>query len=353
MPLIVAGLKPSLVSRLSAAAGPRARTLRCSLPAFKSIRNAEIEAPAGGRWLTLSITGGHCDLQCDHCRARILEPMLAVRSPEALWETVSHHASLGASGMLLSGGSNRRGEVEYGPFLDTLARIGGAFPDFVIAAHTGLSERCQALALADAGVRIAMMDVIGAQETVRKVYHLKRPVADYEHALAALCETRMRVVPHIVIGLHYGRMLGEYRALEIIARHPVQGLVLVVVMPQHAHARRPFSTPAIDEVAEFMACARERLPELPIHLGCARPPGQIRVDIEACAVIGGLDSIAHPLEDTVRLAREWGRSIRVSGACCSVDTLPLTGRGAVDGAPVAAEARRALRVARVVPIHAL
>mgnify|MGYP006148798749 CR=1 FL=1 len=55
----------------------------------------------------------------------------------------------------------------------------------------------------------AMMDVIGSDETIREVYHLDRPVDDFESTLAALCSTRMQVVPHIVIGLHYGRILGE------------------------------------------------------------------------------------------------------------------------------------------------
>ena len=38
-----------------------------------------------------------------------------------------------------------------------------------------------------AGVDTAMMDVIGAEETIRDVYHLDRPVEDFEATLAALC----------------------------------------------------------------------------------------------------------------------------------------------------------------------
>src|SRR5690606_42099947 len=51
-------------------------------------------------------------------------------------------------------------------------------------------------------------------ETIRQVYKLDRPVADFEATLAALCETDMEVVPHIVIGLHYGRILGEAGHLD-------------------------------------------------------------------------------------------------------------------------------------------
>ena len=94
-----------------------------------------------------------------------------------------------------------------------------------------------------AGIDSAMMDVIGAEETIRDVYHLDRPVEDFEATLAALTATSMEVVPHIVIGLHYGRLRGEGRALEIVARHPIHALVLVVVMPFYARDGT-FATPA-------------------------------------------------------------------------------------------------------------
>ena len=39
-----------------------------------------------------------------------------------------------------------------------------------------------------------------------------RPVADFEATLAALTSTNLKVTPHIVIGLHYGKLLGEQEA---------------------------------------------------------------------------------------------------------------------------------------------
>src|SRR5690606_21955631 len=123
-----------------------------------------------------------------------------------------------------------------------------------------------------AGVDTAMMDVIGAQETIRDVYHLDRSVDDFESTLAALCATRMEIVPHIVIGLHYGRILGEANALDICARHDIHSLVLVVVMPFYA---RPgtFVTPATADVGRIFLEARRRLPHKQVLLGCARPAG--------------------------------------------------------------------------------
>jgi hypothetical protein len=170
-----------------------------------------------------------------------------------------------------------------------------------------------------AGVDTAMMDVIGAEETIREVYHLDRPVADFEATLAALCSTSMQVVPHIVIGLHYGTLRGEARALDIVARHPIHSLVLVVVMPFYAKAGT-FATPATADVGRIFLEARRRLPAREVLLGCARPPGMHRRVTDAYAVAAGLDGIAFPADGAVAVAQALGRPAVQEHACCSMKT---------------------------------
>jgi uncharacterized radical SAM superfamily protein len=224
----------------------------------------------------------------------------------------------GAQGMLLTGGSNHRNEVEYDPFYSTLRRIKDAFPQFRIAVHAALVDAAAAGRMESAGIDVAMLDVIGAQETVREVYHLKRPVADFEASLAALTATSMKIVPHIVIGLHFGRLLGERSALEMVMRHRPAALVLVVVMPFYAPAHRPFVVPPGAEVGRFLLEAREALPQIPLLLGCARPAGRAKQEIDAYAVLAGLDGIAHPADGLVELAVRLGRAVSVTPACCSI-----------------------------------
>jgi len=126
------------------------------------------------------------------------------------------------------------------------------------------------------------------------------------------------VVPHIVIGLHYGRLLGEWNALEMIRRHRPAALVLVVSMPFYAAETRPFAVPGAREVGRFFMDARAALPDIPVLLGCARPPGRAKVEIDAYAVMAGLSGIAHPSDGTVALAARLGRSVRVTPTCCSI-----------------------------------
>jgi len=317
-PLEGIALDADLVARMKRRSGEHPGGMHFYTPSFKAYSTSEITGCGKSAWPAVSVTGGACALQCDHCRAKILEPMIPARTPEELAQVVAGEIARGAKGMLLTGGSNHRNEVEYGPFFPVVRRIKDAHPEFRIAVHTGLVDADIARRMEDAGIDCAMMDVIGAQDTISQVYHLKRGVDDFEHSLACLTATSMKVVPHIVAGLHYGRMLGEWNALEIVARHRPDALVLVVVMPFYAPAARPFATPDAREVGRFFLDARGRLPGLPLLLGCARPAGAVKAGIDAYAVMAGLNGIAHPADGVVELAARLGRDVRISPACCSI-----------------------------------
>ncbi len=287
-------------------------------PTFKAFASSEISGCGKSAWPAVSITGGDCKLQCDHCKAKILEPMIAARSPEDLWRVVNEQINGGAQGMLLTGGSNHRNEVEYDDYYATIRRIKDSFPEFKIAMHTALVDMDIARRMEDSGIDAAMMDVIGSQDTITQVYHLRRSVDDFEKTLEYLVSTKLKVVPHIVIGLHYGHLLGEWNALEIIQRHQPQAVVLVVVMPFYAPENRPFVTPDSREVGRFFMDARAALPDVPLLLGCARPPGRTKVEIDSYAVMAGLNGLAHPSDGMVELAVRLERDVRVTPACCSI-----------------------------------
>lgn len=321
-PLEGLALDPALVaameSRYGLIKGEQVGRINFYTPTFKAYSTSEIASCGKSAWPAVSITGGECKLQCDHCKAKILEPMIPARTPEELWRVVNAQIEAGAQGMLLTGGSNHRNEVEYDPYYSVIRRVKDTFPQFKIALHTALVTPEVAQRMEGAGIDAAMMDVIGAQDTISQVYHLRRSVEDFERSLEALTSTRLKVVPHIVIGLHYGRMLGEWNALEIVRRHQPDALVLVVVMPFYAPERRPFATPDSREVGAFFMDAREALPDIPLLLGCARPAGRVKAEIDSYAVMAGLNGIAHPADGMVELAVRLGREVRVTPSCCSI-----------------------------------
>jgi hypothetical protein len=303
-----------------ASAAAVGRQIRFSTPTFKSYSSCEMSGCGKNSFPAFSITAAGCALNCDHCQARILEPMLPATSPEMLDRKVRELiAAQDLGGFLLSGGSNRRNEIAYERFYPVVEKLKRDHPHLKIAIHSALLDEARARRMEAAGVDTAMMDVIGAQETIREVYHLERPVEDFEATLAALCATRMEIVPHIVIGLHYGRILGEANALDIVGRHRIHSLVLVVIMPFYA---RPgtFATPAADAVGRIFLEARRRLPDREVLLGCARPPGMHRRATDAYAVMAGLDGIAFPSDGTLAVAGAIGRPAVQEHACCSMKT---------------------------------
>ena len=186
-----------------------------------------------------------------------------------------------------------------------------------VAIHSALLDERRAKLMESAGVDTAMMDVIGSADTISEVYHLDRPVADFESTLAALCSTSMKIVPHIVIGLHYGRILGEQTALEICARHDIESLVLVVLMPFFGKEGK-FITPSSHDVGRIFSAARQRLPHKQVLLGCARPAGMHRRVVDAYAVMAGLDGIAFPADGAVQACQALGRTYFQEHACCSI-----------------------------------
>lgn len=304
--------------------------LRFFTPSFRAYASEELSACGKLNFPAFSVTGGRCALNCDHCQAKILEPMIPARTPEHFEATVRGMIEKGGmTGFLLSGGSNRRNEVPYRRYLPVIARLKRDFPWLRIAIHSALAAPEEVRRMAESGIDVAMIDIIGADETIREVYHLNRPVEDFEATLAALAESGMAVVPHIVIGLHYGELRGEWRALDIIARHPVTALVLVVVTPIYAPPGRPFRTVPAREAAEVFLAARERLPHLPVQLGCVRPGGRAKFELDAYATMAGLDGIAYPAPGIVALARAIGRPVSQAHACCSIALEGLRGcRGA-------------------------
>lgn len=309
-------LNPSLVVAFEAAHLPR--PIRFSTPTFKEYESSEIKGCGKNSFPAFSITGAACALDCDHCRAKILEPMIPATSPEMLDRKVRDLVLLqDLQGFLLSGGSNRRNEIRYERFYPVIESLKRDFPYLKVAIHTALTDEVRARGMANAGVDTAMMDVIGAEETIREVYHLERRVEDFESTLEALTSTRMEVVPHIVVGLHYGQILGEAAALDMCARHPIQSLVLVVVMPFYAKPGT-FATPSTDEVGRVFLEARRRIPEKPVLLGCARPAGQHKQVTDAYAVMAGLDGIAFPADGAVAVAQAIGRPYEQQHACCSI-----------------------------------
>ena len=296
----------------------KSRPIRFSTPTFKEYESSELSGCNKNSFPAFSITAAACGLNCDHCQKKILEPMIPATRPEILDQKVRRLIETeGLNGFLLSGGSNKKNEINYGRYLPVVEKLKEDFPDLKVAIHSALLDEKRARAMESAGVDTVMMDVIGAQETINEVYNLDRSVDDFEETLAALCTTSMEVTPHIVVGLHYGHILGEANALDMVSRYPVTALVLVVIMPFYAKPGT-FITPETADVGRIFGEARARLADQQVLLGCARPPGMHKRVTDAYAIMAGLDGIAFPADGAVSVAHTIGRPFTQAHSCCSI-----------------------------------
>ncbi len=286
-------------------------------PGLKRWQTAEWRPKKLNRFLPISVTGTACALQCDHCKTHVLEGMVTLQKDTDLFATAQRLQASGTEGILVSGGSNRTGGVPLLPHVNAMRRVRDELGMRVIV-HSGVVSPRLAEGLVEAGVDGVMLDIIGADETIREVYHLDLTAADFERSLALLAERGLRIIPHIVLGLHYARLLGEWRALEMIRRYPVSTLILVVLTPLVGTPMAHLKPPPLEDVIEFFATARQAMPDTKVNLGCGRPMGKMKQEMDRAAIDHGLNGIAYPADGAIEYARERGLEPALYEYCCSL-----------------------------------
>ncbi|OIQ08253.1 radical SAM protein [Neomoorella thermoacetica] len=267
-------------------------------------------------FVTISITGQDCRLQCEHCRGELLKSMYPATTPAALLELGRQLKDGGCRGVLVSGGADLGGRVPLLPYLEALAGLKGLGLKVIV--HTGLADPATARGLKNAGVDQVLLDIIGDRETARRVYHLEMEPADYGAALENLLSAGLKVVPHIVAGLNFGRLAGELEALYQVLSRDCRDLVLVVLTPLPGTPMAGITPPPPAAVGRLLATARLAGPRLNILLGCARPAGRHRLWTELYALRAGVNGMAYPHEATVARARRLGLKPFFSDLCCSL-----------------------------------
>lgn len=264
----------------------------------------------------ISITGNHCKLQCEHCKGKILESMIPVNSPQNLFEIIERFRLNGANGVLISGGSNRNGEVPLKRFINSIRKIKEKDPYFKIIVHTGLLKKVVAEELKNAGIDQVLIDIIGDNDTIQKVYHLNKRVQDYEDTLWMLKETGLKIAPHLIIGHHFGEIKGEWKALDIISRVGVETIVLVILKP--LKETNSWKIPEPEIVSRISAVARILNPMIHISMGCIRPSHPLKAKMEKAVVDSGINTIAYPLQGTIEYVKSIGLEAFFMNMCCSL-----------------------------------
>jgi uncharacterized radical SAM superfamily protein len=265
---------------------------------------------------TISVTGKGCALECKHCGGKVLETMHPATTPEKLFSLCSKFKREGAFGCLISGGCLPNGYVPLENFVDAIGKVRHEL-GLTVFVHTGIIDSSTAMKLKEAGVNAALIDIIGSDKTIKEIYNLNVSVKDYENSLKSLHEADIAFVPHVIVGLHYGKLKSELHALNMISNYKPSALVVIAFMPIHGTEMAQIEPPQPSDIAKVMTAARLMFPETPLVLGCMRPKGTHRIETDILAIKAGADAIAFPAEEAIKYAENQGYAVSFSSFCCS------------------------------------
>ncbi|NJE61922.1 radical SAM protein [Thermococcus sp. 21S7] len=264
----------------------------------------------GVKFPSISLTGNYCSLNCAHCGRHYLEGM---RKPTRK-NLVDYCLGLereGYTGCLLSGGMDSRLKVpidRYAAEIREIKRRTG----LKLNAHVGFIDESDLewVRYVDA----VSLDFVGDDGVIRRVYGIDKTVGDYLRILDLLTGAGVRVAPHITIGLDFGRIGWEYRAIDLLMEYPIDVLVLDVLIPTKGTDMENVPKPGVEESLRVVEYARERF-DGEISIGCMRPLGRWRVDFDRGAVLAGVDRLTNPPRKVI----EWAKSVRnveIIYECC-------------------------------------
>jgi hypothetical protein len=291
------------------------RKIHFYAPSFMYYRTSVYHSSPTG-FPTISVTGQGCALNCKHCSGVVLKTMYSATTPQKLFELCTELKHQGALGCLISGGCLPDGSVPLDRFVDSIAKVKEEL-GLTVFVHTGIIDFGTAVALKEAGVDAALIDVIGSDETIKEIYNLKTSVKDCEESLRALHEAKIVFVPHVVVGLHYGKLKGELHALQMISKYEPSALVVIAFMPIHGTLMEDVEPPKPLDIARVIMMARLSFAQTPLVLGCMRPKGKHRVETDVLAIKAGVNAIAFPAEEAIKFAKNQGYETVFSSLCCS------------------------------------
>ncbi len=233
--------------------------------------------------LPISITGEACALQCDHCKAHFLKSMTLLEDIEKKIPLDTYKS------LLISGGFNRRGSLPL-KNLEAIERFKkrGLKLNF----HLGLisqKEIAQIKNLPD----MVSFDLILDDFVIKNVFHLKKDKEAFKETYS-LIKNYIPISPHLLLGANYGKIEKEYDAIDFLSKEKPEKLIFIVLTPIKETPFEKISSPKLEEIEALWKYTKKTLPETNFYLGCVRPTGNYRYELDSLALNMGFKAIVNP-----------------------------------------------------------
>ncbi len=272
------------------------------------------------RFPAISITGSECALECEHCNKKYLKGMKQILVNNDLEKFLIELSENDGIGALISGGSELDGSVPLLNFLDIIKKIKST-TNLIINTHTGLLNEETAKKLADANVDIVSFDINMDNEILNNIYHLDLELSEYGRAIDLLKKYNLNIVPHVCIGLYYGKLHKELDSIKFIKDTNINpSLIVLIILNPPKNSKVKFETPKPTDIAKVIATIRFLFPDTELSLGCMRPRGSIKTEIEKYAIKAGITRIEIPSRDTLIWLKKMNSEIQFKffSACCAI-----------------------------------
>jgi len=266
----------------------------------------------------ISITGSECALNCEHCNKKYLENMKPLLTNRDLKQFLINLHKEGGVGALISGGCDPNGAVPLKEFLNTIKEVKQQ-TNLIINIHTGLINENTARQLTDTTADIISFDINMDEKIIQDIYHLDKTVEDYKHSLELLQKNNLNIVPHVCFGLYYGKIHDELKSIKFI-KESILNPSLIVIIALIPPKNSDFEIPKPEDISKLIAVTRIIFPQTEISLGCMRPRGSVKKEIEILALKAGITRIEIPSKTTLQWMKKYDPKVSFEfySACCAI-----------------------------------
>lgn len=269
---------------------------------------------------SVSMSGNICAFNCKHCNHIYLSDMQNLMQPEKLYNSCKKFADNGAVGFLLSGGCDKNGEmINLRKLLPTIKKIKDE-TNLIIKLHTGVVDKTLAEEIISAGIDIASVEIVGSNDSLNEIFRSSLTTQSYKNTLINLENAGMPfIVPHVCIGLHYGKLKGEFDALDTIYDNCSPSVIVMIIFrPTKGTELENCQTSSLQDISSVIRRAKEKFTNVDISLGCIRPRIKNRYEIEITAIDSGVTRMEIPSKKTIQYLGDNGYTVKTINACCAL-----------------------------------
>lgn len=248
---------------------------------------------------SVSLTGKNCELNCSHCGKKFLKGMIPIDDIN-----INKLKNKGITSLLISGGMNSADfQIPIYENVSKLKKLKEA--GFLLNFHTGLIDTSDQLF--DDFINIAdkiSFDLHLNNDILRNIYKMKKVNVNYvkkvfEKIYNELLINNMqdKLVPHICIGLNYGKIGFEYEVLDYLKKfEKISKIILILFLRKKGTEMENVALPEIDDIKNvFKYSVNNFVPAKKIVLGCMRTfKGEYAKMIEKSAIECGIKTIVNP-----------------------------------------------------------